>query len=143
LGGHGGDAWSARMADALMALVRGQVGFADGTPTKTKSASRSGKPAVVITIDAVTLDAELVGYGVEYIDGGLTDLAALARLCTPHHTYLHALGLWIVKRDGEWVIERADPLKPTPDSSACPQTCRVRIGSCNSCFSLPQSFLEN
>jgi hypothetical protein len=176
LGGHGGDAWNARMADALMALVRGQVAFEKSG--KAKSASKSGKPAVVITIDAVTLAAALVGYGpipledalevaargelyaairdmrgeilnfgrdrrfasaiqhlalvvrdqgcvvggcdvhwsktevhhtVEYNDGGLTDLAALARLCKPHHTYLHALGLWIVKRDGEWVIERAGP----------------------------------
>jgi Domain of unknown function (DUF222) len=176
LGGHGGDSWNARMADALMALVRGQVAFADGTIKKP--ASRSGKPAVVITIDAVTLAATLVGYGpiplgdalevaargdlyaairdmhgeilnfgrdrrfasviqqlalvvrdegcvvsgcdvhwsktdahhtVEYNDGGLTNLEALARLCKPHHTYLHALGLWIVKRDGQWVIERAGP----------------------------------
>jgi Domain of unknown function (DUF222) len=178
LGGHGGDSWNARMADALMALVRGHVVLGDGTGTKVKSASKSGKPAVVITIDAVTLAATLVGHGpitledalevaargelyaairdmngeilnfgrdrrfasaiqqlalvvrdegcivsgcdvhwsktdahhsVEYVDGGLTDLAALARLCKPHHTWLHAMGLWIVKRDGVWVIERAGP----------------------------------
>jgi hypothetical protein len=178
LGGHGGDSWNARMADALMALVRGHVVLGDGTGAKVKSASKSGKPAVVITIDAVTLNAELVGHGpitlgealevvargelyaairdihgeilnfgrdrrfasaiqhlalvvrdegcvisgcdvhwsktdahhtVEYNDGGLTNLAALARLCKPHHTYPHALGLWIVKRDGQWVIEWAGP----------------------------------
>jgi Domain of unknown function (DUF222) len=178
LGGHGGDSWNARMADALMALVRGHVVLGDGTGTKVKSVSRSGKPAVVITIDAATLDAELVGVGpitlkevlevaargelyaavrdmtgeilnfgrdrrfasaiqqlalvvrdegcvvsgcdvhwsktdahhsVEYLDGGLTDLAALARLYKPHHTWLHAMGLWIGKRDGQWVIERAGP----------------------------------
>jgi hypothetical protein len=179
LGGHGGDSWNARMADALMALVRGQVVRADGTGVKAKSAaSRSGKPAVVITIDAVTLAATLVGVGpitledalevaargelyaairdmngeilnfgrdrrfasafqqlalvvrdegcivsgcdvhwsktdahhsVEYNDGGLTNLDLLARLCKPHHTWLHMLGWWIVKRDGVWVIERAGP----------------------------------
>jgi hypothetical protein len=63
LGGHGGDSWNARMADALMALVRGNVVLGDGTGAKVKSASKSGKPAVVITIDAVTLAATLVGVG--------------------------------------------------------------------------------
>jgi hypothetical protein len=178
-GGHGGDSWNARMADALMALVRGQVGFERGeASSKAGSRSKSGKPAVVITIDAMTLDAELIGYGPiplgdalvvaaradlyaairdmsgeilnfgrskrfastiqnlalvvrdkqcmfpgcdghwtltdahhthEFENGGLTDLEWLARVCQAHHTYLHANGLRLVKRDGVWVVERAGP----------------------------------
>jgi Domain of unknown function (DUF222) len=178
-GGHGGDSWNARMADALMALVRGQVGFANGQASpKVQSPSKSGKPALVITIDAKTLDAELIGHGPisledalevaaraelygairdmsgeilnfgrsrrfasaiqnlalvvrdkqcmypgcdghwtmtdahhthEFENGGLTDLEWLARVCQPHHTYLHANDLRLVKRDGVWVVEPAGP----------------------------------
>ena len=50
IGGHGGDPLHIRLADALMALVRGTA----------KSAS---KPAVVVTVNADTLDADLVGTG--------------------------------------------------------------------------------
>jgi hypothetical protein len=50
-GGHGGDPFDARMADSLVDIVRG-----DSTAT-------AGKPTVVITIDADTLDAEVVGDG--------------------------------------------------------------------------------
>jgi hypothetical protein len=180
-GGHGGDSWNARMANALMALVRGQVGFAQGeTSAKAGSTSKSGKPALVITIDAKTLDAELIGHGPisledalevaaraelyaairdmsgeilnfgrdrrfasaiqnlalvvrdkqcmypgcdghwtmtdahhthEFENGGLTDLKWLARVCKPHHTYLHANDLRLVRRDGVWVVERAGPGK--------------------------------
>jgi hypothetical protein len=158
---------------------RGQVGLLHGeASTKAGSASKSGKPALVITIDAKTLEAELVGHGPipledalevaaraelyaairhmsgeilnfgrskrfasaiqnlalvvrdkqcmhpgcdghwtmtdahhthEFENGGLTDLEWLARLCKPHHTYLHAKGLRLVKRDGVWVVERAGP----------------------------------
>ena len=50
LGGHGGDPLHVRLADALMALVRG-------------TARLSAKPAVIVTVNAETLDADLVGSG--------------------------------------------------------------------------------
>jgi hypothetical protein len=49
-GGHGGDPFEARMADSLMDIMRGE-------------ATSSGKPTVVITVNADTLDAEVVGDG--------------------------------------------------------------------------------
>ena len=50
LGGHGGDPLPFRLADALMKLVHGDAGS-------------STRPAVVVTIDAETLDADLAGTG--------------------------------------------------------------------------------
>jgi hypothetical protein len=48
LGGHHGEPLTRRLADAFMALLRG-------------TAPQSGKPVVVVTIDAETLDTEIVG----------------------------------------------------------------------------------
>jgi Domain of unknown function (DUF222) len=162
-GGHHGDSRSARMADALMVLIRG-----------SGSAKGHVKSTTVITIDAATLEAELVGQGPiplsdalevaarselfaairgadgeilnfgrskrfasafqnlaltvrdmgcvypgcdghwsmtdahhvhEFENGGLTDLVNLARVCEPHHSYLHLNGLRLVRRGGEWVVE--------------------------------------
>ena len=51
LGAHGDDTpYSQRLADALMELVRGQAG-------------RSGRPAIVVTVDAETLAADIIGTG--------------------------------------------------------------------------------
>ncbi len=50
-GAHGGDGWPARMADALIELIRG------------RKASGGVKPTVVITVDAATLNAAVVGQG--------------------------------------------------------------------------------
>lgn len=74
---HGGDGWSARMADALTDMVRGRGTAATGSgadegqsarrSANTKNAGKpskgrvAAKPAVVITVDAATLEAEVVG----------------------------------------------------------------------------------
>ena len=200
-GGHGGDSWSARMADALMEVIRGRAGAAlfddagddagvvavDSTSQRRASAATrtAAKPAVVITIDAKTLDAEAVGHGPipladalevaargqlyacirdargevlkfgrsrrfasalqnlvlvvrdqrcvvpgcnahwtktaahhaeEYGEGGFTDLENLARVCEPHHTYLHANNLRLVKLEGRWVVEPKARSQPSPNT---------------------------
>ena len=53
-GAHGGDGWPARMADALMELIRGERGGVGGGGVK---------PTVVITVDAASLNAAVVGEG--------------------------------------------------------------------------------
>jgi Domain of unknown function (DUF222) len=179
-GGHGGDSWNARIADALMTLLRGQT-TSDGNSSKTANTAKpkaSAKPSAVITIDAKTLEAELIGHGpitiedaleaaargelyaaildmngeilnlgrskrfanaiqnlalivrdkqsvmpgcdghwtktdahhtIEFEDGGLTDVKWLARVCEPHHTYLHTNGLRLIRHDGVWIVQRAGP----------------------------------
>ena len=51
LGGHDGEPLHRRLADALMELIRGRAG--DGF----------GKPTIVVTVDAKTLEANIVGVG--------------------------------------------------------------------------------
>ncbi len=172
-GAHGGDGWPARMADALMELIRGG------------KASGGVKPTVVITVDAATLNAAVVGQGpialsdaleaaargdlyaavrdmsgeilnlgrskrfasaiqnlalivrdqkcvvpgcdahwsrteahhtIEFDEGGRTDLEMLARMCEPHHRWLHVNNLRLARRDGVWVVEPKARSQPTPDT---------------------------
>ena len=56
-GGHGAEPYDRRMADALLHLVRGSG------PCREGAAAGAGKPAVVVTIDATTLSAEVIGEG--------------------------------------------------------------------------------
>ena len=172
-GAYGGDGWPARMADALMELIRGEAG------------GGGGKPTVVITVDAATLHATVVGEGpiplsdalevaargdlyaavrgmsgeildlgrskrfasaiqnlalivrdqkcvvpgcdahwsrteahhmIEFNEGGRTDLVNLARMCEPHHHWLHVNKLRLVQRDGTWVVEARARSQPKPDT---------------------------
>ena len=90
LGAHGDDTpYSQRLADALMELVRGTAG-------------RAGRPAIVVTIDAETLEADLVGTGpvplddvlgfseradlytaIRGVDGGILKFGRSRRLASP------------------------------------------------------------
>ena len=213
-GGHGGDSWPARMADALIELIRernsagsdndgsgtgpassgttGDGAKGDGatgsaTRAKRRRAKRSGggKPAVVITINAETLEAHLVGHGPiplsdaveavargelyavvrdakgeilkfgrsrrfaspmqnlalvvrdqkcvvpgcdahwtktaahhldEFNEGGHTNLDRLARICDPHHTFVHVTNSRLEFRNGEWVVEPKARSEPQHDT---------------------------
>ena len=208
-GGHGGDSWPARMADALIELIRERNGASydncgsgtgaaspgtagDGAAGSATTANRrrakrraGGKPAVVITIDAETLDAHLVGHGPipladaveaaargelyaavrdvkgeilkfgrskrfaspmqnlalvvrdqkcvvpgcdahwtktaahhldEVNEGGLTNLDRIARVCDPHHTFVHVTNSRLEFRNGQWVVEPKARSEPATDT---------------------------
>ena len=53
---------------------------------------------------------------IEFDEGGRTDLALLARMCEPHHHWLHVNKLRLVKRDGVWVVEAKALSEPKPDT---------------------------
>ena len=109
LGGHGAASFDARLADALMVLTRGEgVGSA-------------AKPAMVVVIDAATLDAEVVGEGpvplgdalavvdrselyaaVRSASGGILKFGRSRRLATP----LQRLAVMV--RDRQCVIDGCD-----------------------------------
>ena len=112
LGGHQGEPYERRLADALVTLVRSHSGSgAAATPTESGSVTESGsaaesgsgtsrgfapkpnaavspsvRPTVVVTINAETLEADIVGQGpIPFADA--VELAARADLYAMiHHT---------------------------------------------------------
>lgn len=65
--GHGGRPLHSRLADALMALVRGEPGTVLGA-----------KPSIVVTVNAETLNADLAGTGLGCGPVSLADAAELS-----------------------------------------------------------------
>ena len=67
LGGHGGRPLHARLADALVALVRGEPGVGLGT-----------KSSIVVTVNAETLEADIAGSGPGSGPVSFADVAEMA-----------------------------------------------------------------
>ena len=73
LGGHGGSPLHVRLADALVALVRGGPGAGAGAGVGV-----GAKPSIVVTVDAGTLEADIAGSGPGSGPVSLVDVAGLA-----------------------------------------------------------------
>ena len=67
LGAHGGPPLHARLADALMSLVRSEPGVGAGS-----------RPTIIVTVNAETLHADIAGTGPGSGPVDLTDIAELA-----------------------------------------------------------------
>lgn len=82
LGGHGGPPIHARLADALMALVRGESGAGVGS-----------RPSVVVTVNAETLGADITGSGPGSGPLSVADVAGLAARADVYGAVLGASGV--------------------------------------------------